>query len=53
MSGVQMGEMADRVVQQRHVGGFLVFPICDVGLDVQDLRFIATYFMAFFVCMLG
>jgi hypothetical protein len=48
---VQTG-MTDRMVYQRHVGGFLVFSICCVWFILQDLRFIPTYFVAFFVRML-
>jgi hypothetical protein len=29
------------------------FPVCGVGFNLQDLRFIPTYFVAFLVCMLG
>jgi hypothetical protein len=47
------GGLTDRMVQQRHVGGFLVFPVCGIGLNLQDLRFIPTYFVAFFLRMLG
>jgi hypothetical protein len=49
---IQAG-LTDRMVQQRHVGGFLVFPVRGVGLNPQDLRFIPTYFVAFLLCILG
>jgi hypothetical protein len=38
------------MVYQRHVDGFLVFPVRDVWFNL--LRFIPTYFVAFLVCML-
>jgi hypothetical protein len=41
--------LADRLVYQRHVGGFLVFPVCGVWFNPQDLLFIPTYFVVFFV----
>jgi hypothetical protein len=44
--------LTDWMVQQRHVGGFLAFPACDVGLNLQDLYFIPTYFVTFLICML-
>jgi hypothetical protein len=50
--GVQMGEMS-KLGYQRHVGGFLVFPVCGVWFNLQDLRFFLIYFVAFFVGMLG
>jgi hypothetical protein len=34
---------------QRHVGGFLMWCL----VQLQDLRFFLTYFMTFFVCMVG
>jgi hypothetical protein len=47
---VQAGS-TDRMVQQRHAGRFLVFPVCVVGLNLQDLRFIPTYFVpSSYVC---
>jgi hypothetical protein len=45
--------LSDRMLQQRHVGRFLVFPVCGVGFNLQDLRFIPTYFLTLLVCMLG
>jgi hypothetical protein len=51
--GVQMGGLTERIIYQRHVGGFLVFPVCGVWVNLQDLRFFPTYFAAFFVWMLG
>jgi hypothetical protein len=49
---VQAG-LTDRMVYQRHEGGFLVFPTCGVWFNLQDLRFITTYFVTFLICMLG
>jgi hypothetical protein len=49
---VQAG-LSDRMVYQRHVVEVLVFPVCGVGLNLQDFHFIPTYFVAFFICMLG
>jgi hypothetical protein len=49
---VQVGS-TDGMVQQRHVGGFLVFPVCGVWFNLQDLRFIPAYFMAFYVSYVG
>jgi hypothetical protein len=49
---VQAG-LTGRMVQQRNVGGFLVFLVCGVWFNLQELRFIPTYFVAFFVRMLG
>jgi hypothetical protein len=46
---VQIG-LTEQMVYQRHVGGFLVFPACGVWFNLQDLRFIPTYSVAFFVC---
>jgi hypothetical protein len=43
----------DWMMQQRHVSCFLVFPLCCVGLNLQDLRFVPTYFVAFLVCILS
>jgi hypothetical protein len=45
--------LTDQMVYQRHVGRFLVFPVYGVWFNLQDLYFTATYFVAFFVCMLG
>jgi hypothetical protein len=49
---VQAG-LTDRKVYQRHVGGFLVFPVRGVWFNPQDLLFIPTYFVAFFVRIMG
>jgi hypothetical protein len=32
------GGLTDRMVYQRHVGGFLVFPVCGARFNMQDLR---------------
>jgi hypothetical protein len=37
-------ELTDRMVYQGHEGEFLVFLACGVGLNLQDLRFIPTFF---------
>jgi hypothetical protein len=42
-----------RMVYQRHVGGFLAFPVCGVWFSLQDLRFFPTYSVASFAHMLG
>jgi hypothetical protein len=42
---VQAG-LTDRMVQQRHTGGVLVFPAGGVWFNLQDLRFFPTYFVA-------
>jgi hypothetical protein len=41
------------MVFQSNVGGFIVFPVCGVWFNLQDLRFFSTYFVPFFVRMLG
>jgi hypothetical protein len=42
------------MVHQIHVGGFLVaYPACGVWFNLQDLLLIQTYFVIFFVRMLG
>jgi hypothetical protein len=38
---------------KRHVGRFLVFPVGGVWFNLQDFHFFSTYFVAFFICMLG
>jgi hypothetical protein len=48
----EMSKMTDRMVLQRHVGGFLAFPVCGVGFNLHDLRFFPTYFVAAFIRML-
>jgi hypothetical protein len=54
MIGVQTG-LTDRMLYQRHVVGFLVFPAggTSICFSLQDLPFFPTYFVAFFVRMLG
>jgi hypothetical protein len=49
---IQAG-LAHGMVHYRVVGGFLVFPVCSVCFNLQALCFIPTYFMTFFVGMLG
>jgi hypothetical protein len=45
--------MTDRMIYHRHMGGFLVFSVFGAGLNLQNLRFFPTNFVAFIVCMLG
>jgi hypothetical protein len=45
--------LTDRMVYHRHVSGFLVYPVCGVWFNLQNLSFFPTYIVAFFVCMLG
>jgi hypothetical protein len=49
---IQAG-LTDQMVYQRYVDRFFVFPVCGVWFHLQNLRFIPTYFVAFFVRMLG
>jgi hypothetical protein len=37
--------LTDQMVYQRHVGRFLVFSVYGVWFNLQDLYFIATYFV--------
>jgi hypothetical protein len=36
--------MTDRMVYQRHVGGFLIYPVCCVWFNLQNLPSIPAYF---------
>jgi hypothetical protein len=55
--GVQIGDvqagLTHRMIYQRHVDGFGVFPLCGVWFSLQDLPSIPTYFVISFVRMLG
>jgi hypothetical protein len=58
ITGVQMGEMSktgltDRMIYQIYMGGSLIFLVCGVWFNLEDLRFIPTYFLVSFVRMLG
>jgi hypothetical protein len=48
---VQAG-LAVRMIYQRQMGGFLLFPVCGVWFNLQDFAF-STYSVAFFVRMLS
>jgi hypothetical protein len=52
MGDVQAG-LTDRMVYQRYVGRFLVYPLRGVWFNLQYLRVFPTYFLAFFVRTLG
>jgi hypothetical protein len=57
MTGVQMTDvlagLTDWIIHQNHLGWFHAFPACAIWFNLQDLYFIPTYLVVFFICMLG